>query len=402
MTELTARELLLMLYETALDAVDGRYLVSQWCRNDNRSFTHCIAIGKAAAAMLQGAYDCQPSLKKSLLICPPSKITRQLKKNKNTTIVASSHPVPDQLSIEAGEASLRFLSAIDKNDKLLFLISGGTSSLVEVPVNDIDLQQLQDINQYLLSCGKDIHQVNSWRQQFSKIKGGGLLNYLKTPSVTQLLLSDVKGDKPEFIGSGLLVNTLTTPAPDEYLSTFKARELEVKNTVTTRVDTHIIGNIKLAMQAVHDAAEAENLPSYIHKEFLEGEACEVAKKLYIILKDAEPGIHIWGGETTVCLPKNPGIGGRNLTLALAFAQHLADVPDLHLLAAGTDGADGNANCAGAVVSMLSTKKAAQMGFDIQQEIEKANAAVVLMATDDLVKAENSNTNVMDIVIAYKV
>ena len=135
MTELTARELLIMLYDTALDAVDGRYLVSQWCRqsadNNKKPFTHCVAIGKASAAMLQGAIDCLPTLKKSLLICPPSKITRQLRKNKNTLILASSHPIPDELSIEAGEALLRFLSEMDKCDELLFLISGGTSSLVD-------------------------------------------------------------------------------------------------------------------------------------------------------------------------------------------------------------------------------------------------------------------------------
>ena len=93
MTELTARELLVMLYQAALDAVDGRYLVNQWCRQQNtdnsRGFTHCVAIGKAAAAMLQGALDCIPSIRKSLLICPPAKITRQLKKHKNIVCMAS-------------------------------------------------------------------------------------------------------------------------------------------------------------------------------------------------------------------------------------------------------------------------------------------------------------------------
>ena len=413
MTELTARELLIMLYQTALDAVDGRYLVNQWCnkniRNKKKPFTHCIAIGKAAAAMLQGAVDCLPSLKKSLLICPPSKITRQLRKNKNTLILASSHPIPDELSIEAGEALLGFLSEMEKSDELLFLISGGTSSLVEVPVDTISLEQLQEINQYLLSCGKDIHQINSWRQQFSTIKGGGLLNWVKTPSITQLLLSDVKGDKAEFIGSGLLLDSSHSAEPDDYLSAFQvaikaaiqSESSEESITKITNVDTYIIGNIQLAMQAVHDAAQGEGLPSYLHNEFLEGDATEVANSLYATLKDAEPGIHIWGGETTVCLPEKPGIGGRNLTLALAFSQHLVDDKDLHLLAAGTDGLDGNSNCAGAVVSMFTTQKAGKMGFDTKQEIKKANAGLVLMATDDLVQGENSNTNVMDIVIAYK-
>lgn len=407
MTELTARELLLMLYDTALDAVDGRFLVNQWLRDNQlsqqRSFTHCVAIGKAAPAMLQGVLDYSQPPKKSLLICPPQKITRSLKKNNTVTCLVSSHPVPDETSLEAGRSLIEFLSNMNADDELLFLISGGTSSLVEIPEENITLEQLQKINKYLLASGKNIHQVNAWRQQFSKIKGGGLLHWIKTPTVTQLLLSDVKGDKAEFIGSGLLVNSHVETETDDYLSS-----IALDNKVATHVDdsavsvaTHIIGNNKKAMLAVHEAAQAEGLASFMHDEFLEGDACAAAANLHEKLKDAAPGIHIWGGETTVCLPDNPGVGGRNLTLALAFANYLSDTLDLHLLAAGTDGDDGNSNCAGAVVSMYTPKKAKSMGFDIKQEIEKANAGIVLMATDDLVRGDHSNTNVMDIIIAYK-
>jgi len=401
MTELTARELLVMLYDTALDAVDGRYLVNQWLRRaeNKKAFTHCVAIGKASAAMLQGALDGVPGLKSSLLICPPSKLTRQLKKNKNVISVASSHPVPNERSIEAGQTLVKFLSDLNEDDELLFLISGGTSSLVEVLADNITLEQLQQINQYLLSSGKDIYQINAWRQQFSKIKGGGLLGSINASSVTQLLLSDVKNDRAEFIGSGLLFNSDILPETDEFLDSLCSPEK--KETASVSVDTHIIGNIDLAKQAVYDAAKAEGLDSFIHEEFLEGDACDVADNLYKILRDAKPGIHIWGGETTVCLPDNPGVGGRNLMLALAFARQLVDTPDLHLLSAGTDGADGNSNCAGAVVSSYTALKAGKMGFDMQREIDKANAGIVLMATDDLVQGGHSNTNVMDIIIAYK-
>jgi glycerate-2-kinase len=52
--------------------------------------------------------------------------------------------------------------------------------------------------------------------------------------------------------------------------------------------------------------------------------------------------------------------------------------------------------------MYTAEKASKMGFDIEAEIEKANAGLLLMASDDLVSANNSNTNVMDIVIAYKI
>ncbi len=400
MTELTARELLLMLYQTALDSVDGRYLVNQFLQGEQKiPYTHCVAIGKAAAAMLQGALEQTPSITQSLLICPSAKITRQLKKNKTITCVASSHPVPDEKSIAAGKYLLDFLSATTKNDKILFLISGGTSALVEVPVQDVSLEQLQEINNYLLASGKDIHHINAWRQQFSQIKGGGLLNWIKTPNVTQLLLSDVKEDKPEFIGSGLLVGTVTETDGDKFLlKQITNSRIAVNNPV--KVNTHIIGNIKLAMQSVNAAAQNQNLDSFIYDEFLEGDVMDVAESLYAILKKAKSGIHIWGGETTVQLPEKSGIGGRNLTLALAFSQYLSNDNSLHLLAAGTDGVDGNSKCAGGIVSIYTSQKAKKMGFDLQQEIEKANAGMVLMATDDLVTAE-SNTNVMDIVIAYK-
>ncbi len=407
MTELTARELLLMLYDTALDAVDGHFLVNQWLRDNQpsqqRAFTHCVAIGKAAPAMLQGALDYSQPVKKSLLICPPKKITRSLKKNKTVTCLVASHPVPDETSLEAGRVLIEFLSSMDANDELLFLISGGTSSLVELPADNIALAQLQKINNYLLASGKNIHQVNAWRQQFSKIKGGGLLHWIKTPTVTQLLLSDVKGDKAKFIGSGLLVNSPVATEEDDYLASIflENKVAALVDDSAVSVETHIIGNNKMAMLAVHEAAQAEGLASFMHDEFIEGDACAAAAKLHETLKEAAPGIHIWGGETTVCLPEKPGVGGRNLTLALAFADYLSDTPDLHLLAAGTDGDDGNSNCAGAVVSMYTPKKAKSMGFDIKQEIEKANAGIVLMATDDLVRGEHSNTNVMDIVIAYK-
>ncbi len=407
MTELTARELLVMLYETALDSVDGCFLVNQWCRENEpvlsrqRAFTHCVAIGKAAAPMLQGALSSLSSLKSSLLISPQSKITRSLKKNKDVLCLSASHPIPDETSLDAGKALIQFLMAREKNDKVLFLISGGASSLVEVLVDGIDLEQLQKINRYLLASGKDIHQINAWRQQFSAIKGGGLLNWLRCTENTQLLLSDVKDDKTEFIGSGLLVKSNIHLEPDEYLSNFLVSSgTDECQAHEADVETFIIGNINLAKQAVSAAARAENLNSFVYNEFLEGDVHQLAKKLFSQLVKAEPGVHIWGGEPTVRLPEKPGIGGRNQTLALAFAQYIGDIPNLHLLSAGTDGVDGNSNCAGAVVSMFTSQKAKKMGFDIEEELTKANAGVLLMATDDLVNAV-SNTNVMDIVIAYK-
>ena len=401
MTELTARELLIHLYRSATAAVDGRFLVSQWLR-DNRQqpsrFSHCVAIGKAASAMLDGARDQCSSIRRSLLICPPDKISRKQERDANIICIGSSHPVPDEKSLEAGRQLLQFLSSLEDGDRVLFLVSGGTSALVEVLADGLTLDDLQSINRYLLASGKDIHRMNAWRQQFSRIKGGGLLHYLNNPA-TLLLISDVQGDRMEFIGSGLLTRTSCEPDQDDFLAGFPRHERPLLDDAL--VETHIIGNIDVAKQAVHRAAQAEGLESTIYDEFIDGDVNDVAGYLYRQLQDARPGIHIWGGETTVCLPDNPGIGGRNQALALNFARHVADTPGLHLLSAGTDGLDGNSNSAGGVVSMYTMQKAARMGIDVDSELARANSGVVLMATDDLVASEVTNTNVMDIIIGYR-
>jgi len=401
MTELTARELLLHLYQSAVDAVDGRYLVAKWLRNNRdqaSQYSHCVAIGKAAAAMLDGACDQCPSIKASLLICPPDKITRKQSRDDSITCVGASHPVPDERSLEAGRQLVQFLSGLQEADKVLFLISGGTSALVEVLADGLTLDDLQAINRYLLSSGKDIHRMNAWRQQFSKIKGGGLLHYLHNPA-TLLLISDVKADRMEFIGSGLLVKTDAEPDEDGFLAGFPRYQRPPVD--DNLVEAHIIGNLDIAKQAIHQAALAEGLDSTVYHEFIDGDVQQAAQYLSEQLEQAPAGIHIWGGEPTVRLPENPGIGGRNQALALYFALHIQDKPGIHLLSGGTDGVDGSGNSAGGVVSMYTMQKATKMGIDVDAELAKANSGVVLMATDDLVPRQDSNTNVMDVIIAYK-
>ena len=402
MTELTARELLVHLYETAVDAVDGRRLVQQWCReNSSATFTHCIAIGKAASAMLQGALDSRHTINSALLITTRPMVSRELRRNNKVNIVESAHPVPGQSSLDAGDALLKYLRDIPQQSSLLVLVSGGASSMVEVPVNGITLTQLQQINRYLLSSGKDIHAMNAWRKRFSKIKGGGLLQHVKHLRCTQLIISDVQDNDPAIIGSGLLVQSKAKMHDsDDWLQSQLLDDMQCSE-IYKPVDTHIIGTNGIAIRAVVDEAGYHGLDHYLHEEFIRGDAIEQGRLIGEYLRSAPAGVHVWGGETTVKLPENPGMGGRSQSMALSLATAIEGVNDLSVLAAGTDGIDGNTPCAGAIVMGDSTRRAMQMGFDVEQELSKANAGVVLMATDELLKTGPSNTNVMDVVIAYK-
>lgn len=400
--ELTSRELLSHLFYTAIDAVDGRHLVFKWCAgNKTISFKHCLAIGKAAPAMLQGALDSTNPINNSLLICKKGMASRALRKNKEVIIVESAHPVPDQSSLDAGRDLLRFLSAIPEDDNLLVLISGGTSSLVEVLVDDISMDDLQAINNYLLASGKNIHTMNAWRKRISQIKGGKLLAHVNAKNCTQLLISDVQGDDASIIGSGLLVASgKTIEDDDQWLNEI----CSCTNSGTLRhetVETHIVGTLNTAMQAIKGEVESMDVECYVHDEILDGDAIEKGKAIGHWLCTAPSGVHVWGGETTMTLPEKPGLGGRSQSLALSAARMIEDEDDIGILAAGTDGDDGNTACAGASVYSSTMCAARKCGFDVDMELQNANAGTVLMATTDIFKTGPTNTNVMDLVIAYK-
>ena len=402
MTELTSKELLVHLYQTAVDAVDGRRLVQQWCReNPSVSFTYCIAIGKAASAMLQGALESLPAINRALLITTKAQVSRELRRDIKVKLFEAAHPVPGQASLDAGDALIKFLAEMPAGSSLLVLLSGGASSLVEVPVDGLTLAQLQQINRYLLASGKDIHAMNAWRKQFSKIKGGGLLKYVQQLQCTQLILSDVQGDDPAVIGSGLLVQSdKQKHDDDDWLQSMLRHETSPAEKFKA-VETHVVGSNEIAIRAVAEEAGYQGVGHYLHDEFISGNAIEQGRAIGAYLKNAAAGVHVWGSETTVELPDNPGLGGRNQSLALSMATAIEGVNDLSVLAAGTDGIDGNTPCAGAIVSGGSLSQARQMGFDVEVELAKANAGTVLMAIDALFKPGPTNTNVMDIIIAYK-
>lgn len=394
----SARELLSQLYQTAIDAVDGRHCVQQWCRQSGYRPTHVIAIGKAAPAMLQGALDSYQTVQTALLISNAVNLPREFNHDKRLHIVQSAHPVPDASSLAAGDALLTFIASTPEDARLLFLISGGTSSMVEVLHDGYDLSKLQTINQRLLASGKNIHAINAWRKHFSRIKGGGLLSFLGERECRQLLISDVQGDDVSVIGSGLLVNNRHSADDDAFLNSIL--HTTHVNTCNRQIESSVVACLHDALNAAYEQALLCDVDAVLHQAFIDGEAEQQGRRLSAWLKSAVSGVHIFGGETTVSLPDKPGMGGRNQTLALAMCENIADT-DICVLCAGTDGIDGNTQCAGALVTGDTAAQARQMGFDINEQLRAANAGMVLMATGDVFKPGPTQTNVMDIIIAYK-
>jgi len=240
-----------------------------------------------------------------------------------------------------------------------FVVSkhGGTSALVEYLDTGISLAALKEETDKLLAGGAPIGEINRYRRTLSRIKGGKLSRWARC-SVLQLLISDVPGDKPGDIGSGLLI-------PDESTGmAVQAAAIEIGLTVRQQS-----GN-------------------------LHGQMPEVVDRLSSVLlsKNLQPGVYIWGGEPTIVLPDKPGRGGRNQHLALAMSEVAARHGNLSLLVCGTDGTDGPTTDAGGLVSQLTV-------LVISEFLASADAGSCLSELGALVTTGPTGTNVMDLAIA---
>lgn len=372
------RNTLMGLYAAGLAAVNGELSVYRaLVRRGRREPCHAIAIGKAADAMLQGARRyLHENLQSGLLITKHAHVSDKTAALENVQVIESAHPVPDESSLQAGQALLDYLQQLPENAPLLFLISGGASSLVEVLEEGWTLQGLQDATANLLADGSPISEINAMRRSLSLIKGGKLWQYVGERSVTCLLISDVPGDDPAVIGSGLLF-----PAPKDDF------------------DWEIIASNKQALEAM--AEEKSDLAVTVMPDFLEGDAVIAAQACIEHLRNSTPGIYLWGAETTVLLPANPGRGGRNQHFALAAALHIQPDENLFLLAAGTDGTDGVTADAGALVDNGTLRRGKYQNLDPEACLQNADAGTFLEASGDLIHTGPTGTNVMDVIIGLK-
>ena len=381
------KDVLLQLFKAGVDAVGGFQATRRALEAEHLSQTvQLVAVGKAADAMAQGALAVLGGrLVTGLVITKHDHLSEDVRADARLECIESGHPVPDEHSLRAGARLYDFVAKVPPEHLLVFLVSGGASALVEHLDNDLTLNDLKLSTDKLLASGAPIGEMNRQRRQLSLIKGGKLASAVNC-KVLQLLISDVPGDVPGDIGSGLLV-------PDE------ATGMHESLPVWQRITTRIIASSSIAQDAVATAASAQALTVKQATASLDGDVDEVSQRVANTLATADSGIYIWGGEPTVVLPENPGRGGRNQHLALSLASVAATRGKLSVLVCGTDGTDGPTGDAGGLVDENSADSAAQHAIDIADCLERADAGTALAKLNLLVTTGPTGTNVMDLCIA---
>lgn len=403
-----ARRLVEELFRSGLVSTAGHSCVAGYLASREADGpVSVVALGKAASAMADGAIQALgQNLHRGLLVTKTGHTSRLLQQDAHFTCLEAGHPLPDRRSLAAGERLLQFLEDTPAGEALLFLISGGTSSLVEVLNKATGPEDLHRINRWLLGSGLDIGGMNHVRRSVSLIKGGRLLNHLGDHPATVLLISDVPGDDPAVIGSGLLMPpsgeaALPDGLPDWILRLASAAGPGPGTPTRHRlIDHHIIARLQDALAAACRSAREQGLNATIVDSTLQGDAAQAGSSIADHLRQQEPGVYLWGGETTVCLPPRPGRGGRNQSLALAAAIGVQECGDCVVLAAGTDGTDGPGNAAGAIVDGGTVSRGGGQKASAEA-LQNADAGSFLEASGDLLVTGPTGTNVMDVVVGLK-
>lgn len=371
------RQLLLWLLRTALEAVDGRRRVRAALSGEaGAGPVAALAVGKAAAAMMQGALDALGGrIERGLVIGPDDGSLAALAGQPAIRCLPGSHPLPDERSLAAGEAMLEFALATPAGSEVLLLVSGGASALAEAPAAGVTLTALRELTARALAEGTDIGALNAERRARSRIKGGRLLEHFRDCRIRGLLVSDVPGDDPAVAASGLL-----DPG---------------------RCRVTVVARLADALEAVLRAARAEGFATALVPDRLSGPAEAAAARICHELAAMPQALLVAGGETVVRLPARPGRGGRCQHLALAAARLIAGHPDYLLLAAGTDGRDGASDDAGALVDGETLARLADAGLDAAAGLAAADSGALLEASGDLVYTGPTGTNVGDVVLALR-
>lgn len=334
------------------------------------------------------------------------------------------HPTPNAESIHAASAMLKALQAQTAASLVIFLISGGGSSIVEKPIDDeITLDDLIRTYHALVHSSAPIAEINTIRKHLSAIKGGRLAQAAYPAQQLSLLVSDVPDSTPDALASGPTMPDSTSAedcyriaAEHELLQNFPAstRDLFERRALeeTPKSDDPAFIRARwwplLSNQsAVEHASAAAKLAGFTVQVDnscddwdYERAAEYLLKRVRELRKESERVCLISGGEVTVKVT-NGGVGGRNQQFALACAEKVAG-ENITLLSAGTDGVDGNSPAAGAVADGTTLERAQARGLDAHAALERFDGYPFFSALGDAIETGPTGNNVRDlrILMAY--
>lgn len=334
----------------------------------------------------------------------------------NFRVFEAGHPVLDEAALFATREAIAMAQNLKPADTLIFLISGGGSALFELPVEEVSLEQLKQINMELINSGASIEEINLIRKQLSQVKGGGFLNFCGCSKILAFVLSDVIGNPLASIASGPLypeainqneVKRILEAYPisfaEKLITRIEAKELSVKRAV--EVETHLVGSVEAMCEFAAKFANQLGYETIIREPKLQ---LSVDAFLDLLKKDINDYRQrsnrynkyyclIYGGELTLKV-SGSGKGGRSQHTALKVSQMIEGDVSVHFLAQASDGTDGPTDAAGGIVDSLTASRLRSKGIDINEAIINCDAYHALQTAGALIISGPTGTNVNDLML----
>ena len=363
-----------------------------------------VAYGKAADSMAEYVSK-RINVSQGVIVIP--KNTKSLFRNKKFRTFYSGHPLPDRDSVRAGKTVLEFINNRSRQDFVLFLVSGGGSSLLALP-DKITLTEKKYITKLLLECGATIDEFNCVRKHLSLIKGGKLVENMNCHGCA-LVMSDVVSNNLSVISSGCTYYDNTTSI--DALDIIKKHSLETK--VPKKIITHLKHQPKRKKQSrslIQNKIIATNqdclktmavksrmlgFTTKIHSS-VEDDVSISAKKIVQNISKMKNSWLIFGGEPTVKVIGS-GKGGRNQELVLQISKLTHNSNDNLLISSvATDGIDGNTTYSGALIENHSSSIEKVTSY-----LKNNDSNSFFKKYGGLIKTGPTHTNLIDVGLIIK-
>jgi hydroxypyruvate reductase/glycerate 2-kinase len=349
-----------------------------------------------------------------------------LKKGSQSTlrrvqVFYGGHPIPDEDGYKGAKTMLSMTDGLTEKDLVIAIFTGGSSALLPLPAKGVSLADKQEVNRLLLSCGAEITQINAVRKHLSQVKGGLLAKHILPATIINFTVSDVVGDMLDYITDPTVADTSTFEDARQVVTDFDLWERlpqsvvqHLRNGGTAQetpkdfnqdpVHSFIVLDSAVACQAAAEKARQLGFNTMILTTMLKGEAREAGSFLAAIAHEvvqygrplAKPCAVILGGENTVTLNGNHGLGGPNQELVLSAALGICGLEGVVIAAIDTDGTDGPTDICGAMVDGSSALPPQNAGHDLNKALRMHDVSSYLEHQGDALRAGQTGTNVNDL------
>ena len=336
-------------------------------------------------------------------------------------IFESSHPIPDERSLQGAERIERILEKAGEGDLVLMAVTGGSSALMNAPVPGVSLADVQAVNRLLLNCGASIGKINAVRKHIDRLKGGGMVRLAQPAQTVTITFDTAPPDMPW--------PDLCLPDPSTFADAVRVlREYRLWDLCPVSIRQHLLRGVEgeapetvktlagmrqhlfsvadpgLACAAAAERALALGYEPHILSITMEGEAKDLGIFMAGIADEIltrgrpfrAPCALITGGETTVTITGTAKGGGPNQETALGFASKIRSDGPYVFVSVDTDGTDGPCDAAGGIADASTVRKAREGVVDLQQALLEHDSMDTLDRLEDLLLTGPTGTNVMNL------